>query len=211
MKKHLFEKLLFLPLDIPNPPNVCDFWDTLDDRELLKDEYRTCHHIPIMDSKGNYTEIGYYTPELILWLEDHVFTWAERSRIMIIRTEPHKENAAHIDCSPEKFNTLQHKMRYVFQGNVNSLYFIHKTGVKRPKQINAPYMMSGKWPHAMNNNSDKRKYTLALGAPWEPDPSNIKYKQILEKSYNKYKDYFIDYEDLNLPSNWKTLFEDRYF
>lgn len=210
MKNSLFEKLIFLPLDIPNPPNVCDFWDTLDDSELMQDDYRTCHHIPIMTGNGEWTDIGQATPELILWFEEHVFTWAERSRVMIIKTEPQKENAPHIDCSPEKFSTLQHKLRYVFQGKVSSLFFIHDKGEVRPKEIDAPYMMSGRWPHAMHNDTNERKYTLALGSPWEPDPYDPKYAEVLERSYHKYNEYFISHEEWNLPSNWRTLFEDRY-
>lgn len=210
MKNSLFDSLIFLPLDIPNPPNVCDFWDTLDDSQLMRDDYRTCHHVPIMDGNGNYTDIGKCTPELIEWFDEHIFTWAEKSRVMVIRTEPQKENAPHIDCSPEKLSTLQHKMRYVFQGEVDSLYFIHNDGIERPRKIDAPYMMSGRWPHAMNNNTDKRKYTLALGAPWEPDPNDSKYSEVLKRSYGKYKHYFISYENWDLPNNWKSLFEDRY-
>lgn len=210
MKNSFFNKLIFLPLDIPNPPNVCDFWNTLDDKDLMKDEYRTCHHVPIMDANGVYTEIGLQTPNLISWLEEHVFTWAEKTRIMIIKTEPGKQNAPHIDCSPQKFGTLQHKLRYVFQGKVDSLYFIHDNTQTRPKEIDAPYIMSGRWPHAMNNYNNKIKYTLAIGSPWEPNPLDEKYFNILKKSYDKYKHYYIDYQNWQLPQNWKTLFEDRY-
>ena len=210
MKKSLFEKLIFLPVDIPNPPNVSEFWDTLEDKDLYRDDYRTCHHVPIMDRDGNFTEIGKQTPELIDWFENYVFNWAERSRVMIIRTEPRKHNAPHIDCSPSKFDTLQHKFRYVFQGKVETLYFIHKDGEARPKPIDKPYLMSGRWPHAMDNNIDTRKYTLALGAPWEPSLDDEKYFKIIKQSYEKYSDYFIDHSKWKLPVNWKNLFESKY-
>lgn len=206
----LFEKLIFLPLDIPNPPDCTKYWDTLTEQDLYVDDYRTCHHIPIMTGDGQWTQIAEQTPQLINWFEQYVFTWAERSRVMIIRTEPQKENAPHIDCSPQKFNTLQHKLRYVFQGKVDSLYFIHNKGQERPKEIDACYMMSGRWPHAMNNYTNNRKYTLALGAPWEPDPNEPKYADILNKSYHKYKNYYIGHHDWSLPSNWRDLFENKY-
>lgn len=205
-----FNRLIFLPLDIPNPPPVYEFWDTLSESDLIPDEYRTCHHVPIMDGKGVYTEIAHHTPELIAWLDEHVFTWADRSRIMIIRTKPGRHNAPHIDCSPDKFHTLQHKMRYVFRGRVESLYFIHDDTETRPLSVDAPYMMSGRWPHAMHNDTDKIKYTLALGAPWEPDPSEPVYRDLLERSVTRYADHYIEHTGWTLPNNWRELFQDRY-
>ena len=70
--------------------------------------------------------------------------------------------------------------------------------------------MSGKWPHAMLNEQNQRKYTLAIGAPWEPELNNIAYKKLLERSYEKYHDYYMGFDNYQLKDGWQDLFEDKY-
>jgi len=205
-----FSKLLYLPLDIPNPPDIASKLDSIPYEEMIEDNYRTCNHIPIMTRYGDWTELSKLVPELVDWCEENLFTWAEKSRIMIITTQPYDHNATHIDCSPGKFNTWQHKFRYVLRGNVDSLYFVSKNTYQNVTQIDKPYMMSGRWPHAMHNNLDQTKYTLALGSPWEPDNNDEKYMKVLEKSYNKYQEYYMSFEELELPEDYENLFEQKY-
>lgn len=205
-----FNKLLYLPLDLPNPPGNPALWDTFTDDMFYVDNYRSCRHIGIL-LNGEFTKESTYTPELVEWIKEYILPIADIvPRIMIITTEANDFNAPHIDCSVKKFVTNQHKLRYVFQGTVDSLYFIHKDGTEHPKQIDAPFAMSGKWPHAMLNNQPQRKYTLAIGAPWEPELNNPAYRNLLERSYKKYHDYYMGFDKYALASGWQDLFEDKY-
>lgn len=204
-----FDTLLYLPLDFPIPPNESHLWDNFTDDMFYVDNYRSCRHIA-MYMDGDFTWVSDHSPKLKQWIKDHVLTWIDNPRIMIITTEPGNLNPPHIDCSPSRFLTPQHKFRYVFQGTVDSLYFIHSKGELRPHNIDVPFMMSGKWPHAMLNDSNKRKYTLAIGSPWEPDFSDTNYSALLERSYEKYKDHYLSYDNLLLKDGWLELFEQRY-
>ena len=207
------EKLLYLPLDLPSPSReVIEELDKIPYEEMSIDHYRTCYHIPIM--RGNKTSMKYewvsHLTSLHEYLEEHIFPWSQRARVVIITTKPGDLNAPHIDCSPEKFDTLQHKFRYVLQGNVSDLEFITKEKNLRVHEVDQPFIISGKWPHSMLNTTNKRKYTLALGSPWEPLVTDEIYTSVLNKSYDKFKDYYISYDNLSLPDNYDTLFEEKY-
>ena len=210
------EKLLYLPLDIPKPSiEIIEELDKIPYEEMSIDHYRTCYHIPIT-RKNKTTEIydwvslTNHLTSLHEYLEKYIFPWSQRARVVIITTKPGDVNAPHIDCSPKKFNTLQHKFRYVLQGNVSDLEFITKEKKLRVHEINQPFVISGKWPHTMLNTTNKRKYTLALGSPWEPALVDEKYISLLKKSYNKFKDYYISINKLNLPDNYEDLYEEKY-
>lgn len=206
-----FSKLQFLPIDIPNPPDVIAELDTIRFEEMNTDEYRNCFHIPLMDQNGNWLELSKKVPQLVEWAESFLFTWAKPSRIMIITTLSGNHNPPHIDCSPDKFDTWQHKFRSVLRGNVGDLSFITNEGNKSIPNINKPYMMSGKWPHEMHNTYNGTKYTFALGAPWEPNFGDKEYMNMLRQSYDKYKDYYMSFEDCTLSDTYKTLYEKKYY
>jgi hypothetical protein len=205
-----FKNLIYLPIDVPNPPNIVKFLDTINDKDMIVDKYRTCHHIPIMDETGSYTSIGHELDELSEWLETYVFPWTAPTRVRVLKTLSQESNAPHIDCSPKKFLTVQHKFRYVFQGEVDTLTFMHDNKETTIPNIDKPYIIDGKWPHKMYNKSLLTKYTLVLGAPWEPNLSNKLYVNKLKESYEKFKDEYISAESWNLPVGWKGLFEKQY-
>lgn len=206
-----FSKLQFLPIDIQNPPDVANALDTISFEEMNTDKYRNCFHIPLMDHNGSWLKAAEKVPELVDWAESHLFTWAKKGRIMIITTMPGNLNPPHIDCSPAKFDTWQHKFRVVLRGNISDLRFISNNGIKSVPNVNKPYMMSGKWPHEMMNTYQGIKYTFALGSPWEPEANDNDYMAMLEKSYNKYKDYYLSFENDELPENYNTLYEKKYY
>jgi hypothetical protein len=206
-----FSKLQFLPIDMPNPPDVSSGLDTIPFEDMNTDEYRNCFHIPLMDREGNWLPASDKVPELVKWCEDHLFTWAKKSRVMVITTLPGKHNPPHIDCSPERFHTWQHKFRFVLRGNVDDLSFITKKDNKPVPNVNKPYIMSGKWPHEMHNTYNGIKYTLALGAPWEPEEDDKEYIDILKRSYKKYKEYYMSFEEDELPENHNDLYERKYY
>jgi len=209
--------LLYLPLDIENPPT--DFLDHLNNlkfERLVTDEYRSCYHVPLMfDFKpGQFTWTPYAFPYKALreWAEDVLFPWTGKSRIMIITTPSGVQNPPHIDCSKEVFDTtLQHKFRYVLQGNIDDLYFMTNSGdVQCTSGPDKPFVMSGKWPHYMTNTSSDTKFTLALGAPWDGSADDKKYVDIIERSSVVYNKYYLSKEDKQLPDNWEELFEENY-
>lgn len=210
------ESLLYLPLDIENPPtDYLDHLNNLKIEKLYDDKYRHCYHVPIMyDFKpGNFAWTPYALPypSLREWAEDVLFPLFGRSRIMIITTPAGATNPPHIDCSREKFETsLQHKFRYVLQGNIDDLYFMSDKGdVQAPAGPDKPFIMSGKWPHYMTNTSGSTKFTLALGAPWDGDINDTSYVDLLSRSYNTHKKDYLQ-ADFGLPENYSELFEDNY-
>lgn len=213
MDKQLFDDLLYLPLDIENPPlDHMDYLNSLDFSKIYQDEYRNCWHVPVMynptdKDKFQWMPWAFEMPKLKQWCEDVLFKITkQRSRIMIITTPNDYKNPLHIDCSPEMFNTPQHKFRYVMQGNVDDLDFIGKDASVTPTAIDKPFVMSGKWPHEMHNTSGDTKFTLALGAPWDGSYTDQEYVNVLNQSYQKFEDYYLGV-DFELPDNWEDLFE----
>ena len=204
------DTLVFLPLAIPNPPKFIEYWDTISYDDIITDNYRSCYHIPIHVVGEGYTEFAKKTPELICWIDKYIFSFTGPTRIMIITTPPNGINPIHIDCSPKKFNTLQHKIRYVFQGFVSSLEFITETNTIKPHDKDRCFVMDGSWPHSMHNDNNLRKYTLAIGAPWEPSYDDKKYYDLLHQSYKLYADDYISINKNELPVNYKDFFESKY-
>ncbi len=211
----MFDKLLYLPLNIENPPLTC--LDKLNDKKydlLIRDNYRNCFHVPMMmktDEGFAWTDVSKEFPDLVEWAEDCLFPWSGKSRIMIITTPPMEKNPPHIDCSPEMFKTLQHKFRYVLQGNINDLVFMSKKGdIHLDETIDKPFIMSGKWPHYMKNNTDTTKFTFAFGAPWDGDLGDFMYKNVLNKSYDLYSKFYKSFDSLQLPKNYQDYYEEKY-
>lgn len=223
-KKTMFEKLLYLPLDMEPPPLDClDKLNDVNFLDIIRDDFRNCWHVPLMFSSTDlnakkedikYLDEPYKWTKFIdefstlkEWCEDVLFPFTGKSRIMIITTLPGETNPPHIDCSREKFNTLQHKFRYVLQGNVNDLVFMtDKKDIHIDENVDKPFIMSGKWPHYMKNTTDNIKFTLALGAPWDGDLQNENYIGMLNNSYKKYKKHYVNFENVNLPENYTDYY-----
>lgn len=206
--KFNYKRLAFLPLDIPNPPKYIDYWNSLEYDELIRDDFRSCWHIPLMTRDGEWTKFAKEMPEFIEWYEKYINI---RTRMMIITTPANTENAKHIDCSPDKFgNTVQHKLRYVFQGEVSSLTFCDGEKDKSVPEIDKPFCMDGAWPHYMINTTAARKYTLAIGAPWEPEEDDSWYVNLLKRSYEVYKDSYMSSENWILPDDYVHMYDPKY-
>lgn len=116
---------------------------------------------------GEFNWVSFASPAVRDWCENILFpSLGGRTRIVILRTPPSESNYEHIDCDPQYQFTRQHKFRVVLQGRTDTLYFITKNGNIHAPQIDGPFIMDGSWPHGMTNNSDKTKYTLVAGSPW---------------------------------------------
>lgn len=210
----IISDLLYLPLDIPNPPlEEVNALTQIPLEKLFWDDYRTCWMMPLyIDLKSDncftWTPFADFCPNIKKWIEDHIIPITGDTRIVIIVTPSGTRNAPHIDCAPEMFNTLQHKFRYVLRGNIDDLLFLDKDGNnKNPISVDKPFIMSGKWPHEMTNTYDETKYTLAVGAPWEADESDKTYAELIQRSYDIYKEYYLSSEDMDILDGFKELFE----
>ena len=104
---------------------------------------------------------------------------------MVLKTPPHDRNQEHIDCNQKKMGSMQHKLRIVLQGNVDTLYYVTKTDkIYPPKNKEGiPFIIDGSWPHGMFNNTDGEKYTITIGAPWTGE-NNSEYTELLSQSIN---------------------------
>ena len=212
----VIENLIYLPVNIPNPPEGCiDGIEEITDSMMKWDEFRSCNLIPLAIDYREKDVIEWVPqfidrfPKLKSWLEEEVFTKIGFGRTLIIVTDPDEVNSPHIDAAQETFvDLLNHKLRYVLQGNVSDLVFISKDSNTTVPEIDSPYIMNGKWPHMMHNTHNKRKYTLAIGAPWEPSIDDEQYRNLIEDSYSKFNKNYIGSTDSELPVNWKEMFED---
>lgn len=210
---HDFSRLLFLPLNMPAPPDISDRLDMLtqDDNNIILDSYRISPSIMLMNRNGVWHENANGLDDFKNWAETSLFPWTARSQIVVIITPAHKSMAPHIDCSPQMFNTWQHKFRYVFRGRVDTLRYFMKNSDVTVHQTDKPYIISGKWPHDMHNNFNQTKYTLCLGAPWEATPDNKKYIDMLEKSYQKNKELYLSFDENDLPDNFVDFFDKKLY
>lgn len=222
----MIKDLAFLYLDLPKFPVTEDLILRLkkivNEEGNFKDNFRNCRHIPIYVTEGknieNKNEIkkewskqSEQLPEVRSYIENNVLPWSKYlGRIVIICTKPKECNPTHIDCSRKNFdnNTLEHKFRVVINGQTNNLYF---NGKDKNHYIsenlkNHPFIMSGCWPHTMENNDNDIKFTLAMGAPWDADDLNKEYKDLISDSYIKYKNSYISKKDMKMPK-----YIDNYF
>lgn len=211
-----FTKLLYLPLDIPPMTDVdLSYLSTLSLDEITRlggrDSYRDCWIVGIKSLQNEWRDMVNNFPGMRDYLEKEIIPYFGDSRITIIVTPPGGKHNLHIDCSPKQFNDtvkLPHKYRQVLQGNVSDLEFINTDGSVFPQEISSSFMMNGKWPHTMHNTHSEMKYTLAVGIPWLADLVNDKkYVELLERSYEKYKEYYIEYDNTKLLPDYANLYE----
>lgn len=207
-----FKRIISMPVCIDNPPDISDYLDTITPKNesFVDDPYRVSPSIVLMTPNGQW--LDHDIPEFKDWAENYLFpALGQKSQLVVITTPPNRKMAPHIDCSPEKFNTIQHKFRYVMRGNVGDLRWLHKDGETYTPEYDTPYIISGKWPHDMHNTHDQIKYTLCFGAPWEPTLSDPKYVSLLEKSHSQYSKDVLTFDQWQLPENWRELFnQERY-
>lgn len=182
---HDLNDILFLPLDLPtikvDYSKLLTVYNSLKE-ELLSDEYRGCEHIPIrwLDTRAIgkkeliWTTVAEeYFPEVKEYFIKHIQPWVgSLPRIMIIVTPPNTNGLDHIDCDPSDFDQCQLKFRVVLQGKTSTLYFLNEKDEREyALECNdKPFLMCGKWPHGLDNFTNKYKFTLAIGAPWKCDP-----------------------------------------
>ena len=209
----LLNELLFLPLDIPCPPKeVIKELNKISYNDMVYQDYINCFYIPVVsyDKKTKKSSWNNNLLTIYEYLKKYVFPWTGVSKTVILTPKQGENMNHHNDCSLDKFHTIQHKFRFVIQGNTNDLKFLTNNDSVCPPNINTPFIMDGSWPHKMTSTSEEKRYVLALGYPWEPKSSDIKYISLLEKSYKKYKQYYMSNKNLHLPKDYKKLFENGF-
>ena len=211
MKKILFAEL---NLQIIDKTRVVKWIERLPEEFWFWDSYRKCDMLPLMTKNGGIgrsdAENDTSNKKSFFWtncaasfireyFEENVFNWTKmKSRIIIIRTMPKKQNCIHIDCSPSAFHAIQHKFRIVIQGTSNSLYFETKNGRINAPFTEKPFIMDGGWPHGMINDSLLPKYTICLGSPWSYSDNYPGLNLLIYKNTN------------DLPINYKRYFHPKY-
>ena len=225
MSNHIKNNLGFLYLDLPQFPVTNSLIQRLEkivQESSFDDQFRNCRHIPIYVSAGkdirNNKSIGKewskeseQLPEIRNYIETHVKSWTnELGRIVVICTKAGESNPTHIDCSRKNFDKkmLEHKFRVVLRGQTDNLYFNGQDTNYHIKEniINQPFVMSGYWPHSMNNNDSNMKFTLAMGAPWTAEEHNEKYDELLENSIKKFENSYISKLDMTMPVDIENYF-----
>jgi len=206
----IIENLMFLPVDVePAPSYVAEQINSVRFDNLLYCDYRNTHRVPFMSgSDKEWWPIANEFPDIKKWLEEAVFPFTGRTRTIFLVTPPNHFLPPHIDTNNECFYTkLEHKFRYVLDGNVDDLEFLTDNGTIKPKSIDKPFVMSGKWPHQMRNTHTRNKITLTIGSPWDPTPKDKDYVKHITKAYEKYEDYYLSKEGVNLPEDYEKYFQ----
>ena len=217
------KKMLFAELDIPliDKFNTISWLSEVPEKYWFFDDYRQCFLLSLM-TRNNETNISdriqpnvstnmmeytwaKFTPDFIkTYFEKNIFNWTKmKSRITIIKTVAGGYNPIHIDCLPEQFNTIQHKLRIVIQGASDTLYFEARKGKIWAPLTEKPFIIDGGWPHGMINNSNLCKYTICFGHPWTHSDQYPGLNPLIS----------IDYKEL--PENYEKWFKmkkpwDRY-
>jgi hypothetical protein len=176
------DNLLFASVNLPiidKSAAVAEILPLIDNYKFW-DPYRAITMIPLMTKTGtpgleNISNRfngefvwANYAPTIIKdYFEHIVFPWlGQRSRLMILITQPGESNAEHIDCKLHEIGARKHKFRIVLQGKVDTLYFKTTEGNIFVPEVPGAFLMDGSWVHGMTNSTDEIKITLALGSPW---------------------------------------------
>lgn len=206
------KQLLFASLNLPSLDceKLVFGLKKLPESAWFYDQYRNTFMAPMLSRGGStsfkevknintekkYAWTPLAPPVLKEYFQHFIFNWMDPlPRIMILKTEPHKANQEHIDCTPAEFHSMQPKFRYVLQGNVDDLYFLTKSNKVYAPKTKKPFIMNGAWPHGMLNRSQEVKYTLCAGAPWMGAQTYPEFEQTLSIS----KD--------DLPQDYARYFE----
>ncbi len=232
MNNFIPSELLYLPLDLPNPPKY--FFNRLisdiDNNEFHShtiktilepsinngyfDAYRNSEIIHLCDREGNFLPVVKQyqdNTDMEDWFKE-IWQYFQPTRAAVTITFPGDIVPYHIDCSPTMFHTVQHKIRYIIRCDQKLDFGLNNNKTASPPcpWIDTPFVFSGKWPHTLNNNSDKNVYIFTMGAPWEAKLHDTKYIELLNKSYQKYKDDYMSMRNLELPMNYFTYYEEKY-
>ena len=209
------KSVFFSYLKIPSlePEETLRDLREIPDRCWFYDPYRTVSMLPIYTDSGKTDKVGslnqgrekmwtsYANKQLKKYLQKYIFNWMNPfGRVMVLRTPGGGKSKTHIDCRLEDFKTPQYKLRIVLQGHVSSLYFITCRGFLNPEtdRVGVPFIIDGRWPHGVNNESDNFKYTLCIGSPWAGFGLD---DGLIDKSDS------YSWDNYQLPSNYEAYFE----
>jgi hypothetical protein len=228
------DKPVYFPLEI------VDLADYKSDLELefsrlpaefwFNDSYRQCQMSMIYSNDGtwqskkdifrarssilDWTEVSAATPLLKKFLMSSIFPLlGKMGRVTIIKTGPGRAMNAHYDCAESDIKEYRPKIRFVVSGENDSLYFCKEDGKKvHVSSEFDSYVIDGTRAHGMINRSNKIKYTICIGSPWNGELS-IKGQKLFENSRKSGSTYTLNRRDflekINLYSAKSTLFPTR--
>lgn len=157
-------------------------------------EFRNCYMLSFYNPGGRvgryelgrngqqfiFSPAAYHCPTLKKFTEEQVLTFmSPHGRITILRTPAGNKLPVHIDCAREEAGTIQHKWRFVLQGDVDKLHFLdrdlnsHSVG-----SSTRCYVLDGGHPHHLLV-SETEKITICIGSPWHGDITDHKYTERL--------------------------------
>ena len=213
--QNLLKDLLFLPMELKPPPLISEEkLEQLKSISFIRDNYRNCYHIPIFNADGStqdfdkctennlaWSKAAFEVPELIEYIRMNFDWMVPMGRVVIICTPPKTQNPIHMDCGPDDITKLHIKFRSVLHGKTNTLWFLDSQQKHYVDEIgNRPFIMSGKFPHGMDNDGEHFKYTLAIGYPWE-NLLNQPFEDLLFKSFKKHNKNYISINQIQKPNN----------
>lgn len=217
---HIIKNIIYLPLSLPNPPQLTPVQiSAIEKIPKIRDNYRNCFHIPLYNAMGSVTDFPSVTssqmswthyskwfPELKKYILSELSWMRPLGRIVLIYTLPHDSNPIHLDYLPISKDRDQIKFRAVLQGASSSLWFWDGASkVPVPEIGRKPFLMSGKFPHGMDNKSGAPKITLGIGDPWSNE-YNREFNILLRKSMRENSRTSLTFNDLKLPNDLDAFF-----
>lgn len=168
--------------------------------------YRTCEMIPVFTPGGEVDRDRIrQSKQPLVWTPDFVEPNAIREllerylfpfmkplpRVLILVTPPGGEVKVHVDCSFDRKDELQLKLRVVLSGDRTGLWFLSE---ERSHLFidgkHASYILDGSHAHGMINRSSDYKYTLCLGSPWNGEQGKD-FNELLSSSLKAFPDSVI--------------------
>jgi len=208
--ENIINNLLFLPLDVPPAPDyVVQQLEDMPLEDLYFDKYRNTYIAAFMSGQNlEWWPAAYEYPDIKKYIEEAIFPFTGVTRATVLISPPEQFITPHIDSNRKSFDIkLEHKFRYVLQGNVSDLEFLTDQSAVSPPEVDRAFIMSGKWPHQMTNTYHKKKITFTVGSPWDPKITDQKYVEQIKQAYDKYGEYYVSNEGLSLPSNYEDYFQ----
>jgi len=124
----------------------------------------------------DFSEVADQCPTLRQFVLDQIIPFMEPlGRVTILRTPAGNKLPLHIDCAPSEVGTIQHKWRFVLQGEIEKLCFVDSELKNHPvSREHRCYVLDGGQVHHLEL-SDIEKITICVGSPWHGNLQDKKY------------------------------------
>jgi hypothetical protein len=163
-------------------------------------QFRNCNMLSVFNPGGRIGKIDLsikenfefstaskHCPILTKFISEEILPWLNPlGRVTILKTSNNQEMPIHLDCSLTETGTIQHKWRFVLNGDIEKLYFVNKLNEKVfVKNQNRCYVIDGGHPHSIEKSSND-KITICVGSPWKGQLLNSEYVSKLNLEHAMY-------------------------